>query len=176
MRIRTRTQQLTFCALFAALTAILAQIAIPIGPVPISMAMLAVFIAGGLLGPAYATLSMVVYVALGAVGVPVFAMFTGGVSIITGPTGGYIAGYIAAAWLTGLIISRWGDNIWKSVIAMAAGLALCYLLGTVWFMISTGTGLIPALLGCVAPFLPGDAAKITLAAVVVSALKKRMAW
>ena len=85
-----RDRKITFCALFAALTAILSQIAIPIGPVPINLATLAVFIAGGLMGPVWGAVSMIVYVALGAVGVPVFAMFTGGISIIVGPTGGYI--------------------------------------------------------------------------------------
>ncbi|MBC8570319.1 biotin transporter BioY [Zongyangia hominis] len=176
MTTKSRTQKITFCALFAALTAILSQLAIPIGTVPINLAMLAVFIAGGVLGPVYGTISMVVYVALGAVGVPVFAMFTGGVAILVGPTGGYIAGYIAAAWLTGLLISKGSGKAWQSAAAMVAGLALCYLLGTAWFMVSTGTPLAAALLACVAPFLPGDAIKIAAATLVVRVLKKQLAW
>ena len=142
MQMKTSTQKITFCALFAALTAILSQIAIPIGPVPINLATLAVFIAGGLMGPVWGAVSMIVYVALGAVGVPVFAMFTGGISII----------------------------------AMVAGLAVCYALGTAWYMYSTAAGLGVSLMSCVIPFLPGDAAKIALAVITVSALRKRLAW
>ena len=176
MQMKTSTQKITFCALFAALTAILSQIAIPIGPVPINLATLAVFIAGGLMGPVWGAVSMIVYVALGAVGVPVFAMFTGGISIIVGPTGGYIIGYIAAAWLIGLIVSKWGRKAWQLVIAMVAGLAVCYALGTAWYMYSTAAGLGVSLMSCVVPFLPGDAAKIALAVITVSTLKKRLAW
>ena len=73
-------------------------------------------------------------------------------------------------------VSKWGRKAWQLIIAMVAGLAVCYALGTAWYMYSTAAGLGAALLSCVIPFLPGDAAKIALAVITVSALKKRLAW
>ena len=81
-------KKLTLCAMLAALTAVMSQLLIPIGPIPINLAMLSVFVAGGLLGSSAAALSQTVYVLMGAVGLPVFAMLTGGIGIVLGPTGG----------------------------------------------------------------------------------------
>jgi len=99
----SRTTSLVVCGLFAALTAICSYISIPLGftPVPVTLGTLAVFLAGGILGKKYGTLSITVYVILGAVGVPVFAGFRGGIGVLAGPTGGYIIGYIAAAFIVG---------------------------------------------------------------------------
>lgn len=166
------TFQLVFCALFAALTAVLSQFSIPIGPVPINLATLSVFIAGAVLGAKFGALSQLVYVLLGAAGLPVFAGFRGGVHVIVGPTGGYILGYIAAAWLVGLISRHFGGKILGLLVSMVAGLLLCYLLGTVWFIIVTKTGLWASLTLCVLPFLIGDAVKIAAAITVVPQLNK----
>ncbi|HEX3037699.1 MAG TPA: biotin transporter BioY [Oscillospiraceae bacterium] len=163
---------LTYCALFAALTAILSQVSIPIGPVPINLATLSVVIAGSVLGAKYGALSQFVYVLLGAAGLPVFAGFRGGIHAIVGPTGGYILGYIAAAWLVGQISRRFGGKIVYLIVSMAAGIALCYVLGTVWFMTVTKTGLWASLMLCVFPFLIGDAAKIAVAVALVPQLRK----
>ncbi|WP_312642569.1 biotin transporter BioY [Hydrogenoanaerobacterium sp.] len=166
------TKKMILCALFAALTAVLSQLAIPFGPVPINLAMLSVFIAGGLLGAGVALLSQAVYVLLGVIGLPVFALLTGGPGIVFGPTGGYIVGYIAAAWLVGFISSKTSKKYWQLVLAMAAGLILCYALGTAWFMFVTKNGLIQSLLLCVVPFLIGDALKIAAAAFLVTRLQR----
>jgi biotin transport system substrate-specific component len=163
---------LTYCALFAALTAILSQVSIPIGPVPINLATLSVVMAGTVLGAKYGALSQLVYVLLGAAGLPVFAGFRGGIHAIVGPTGGYILGYIAAAWLVGVMSRRLGGKIIYLIVSMAAGITLCYLLGTVWFMIVTNTGLWASLMLCVFPFLIGDAAKIAVAVALVPQLRK----
>lgn len=93
----TKIYAIIITALFAALTAVFSQISIPIGPVPVNLALLAVFTAAGLLSPGRAVLSQVVYLLLGAVGVPVFSGFRGGFAVLAGPTGGYIVGYIVAA-------------------------------------------------------------------------------
>ena len=100
---KVNTLNLVFCALFAALTAVLSQFAIPIGPVPINLATMSLFIAGAVLGSKLGGLSQLVYVLLGAAGLPVFSEFSGGLQIIAGPTGGYIIGYIATAWIVGFI-------------------------------------------------------------------------
>jgi biotin transport system substrate-specific component len=171
---RIQTWQLVLCALFAAVTAILSQLAIPIGPVPINLATFSVFCAGALLGSRLGALSQLIYVLLGAVGVPVFAMFTGGVGRLTGPTGGFIVGYAAAAWIVGTLARRWGDRFSALALAMAAGAGSYFLLGSVWFMIVTQSDLSQALMACVIPFLPGDALKILLAATLTRRLRPIM--
>lgn len=185
----TKTKYMTLCGLFAALTAICSWISIPLGftPVPMNLATLAVFLAGGLLGPKYGSLSITVYALAGAVGAPVFAGFRGGLSVLAGPTGGYIIGYIAAALIAGLLCagavksavadSNGEGNILKSgivrtVLALVAALVACYALGTVWFIISTHTNPAAALISCVIPFLPGDAIKIAAGTILLQKLRK----
>lgn len=169
-----KTKMMILCALFAALTAVCSMISIPLPftPVPINLATLSVFLAGGLLGSKYGALSQLVYVVLGAVGLPVFHNFTGGLGIITGPTGGYIIGYVAAAWLIGFLAEKTGRGFYRNIVGMAAGLAVCYALGTLWFMYLTSTGLTAALMLCVVPFLIGDAIKIGAGAILVKKLHR----
>jgi biotin transport system substrate-specific component len=161
------------CALFAALTAVLSQVVIPIGPVPINLATFAVFCAGALLGSRLGALSLAVYAALGAVGAPVFAMFRGGLGALAGPTGGSIVGYIPAAFLTGLLIEKINksNKIYPYPAAMLTGMFSCFILGTAWFVVSTGTGLAEALMLCVVPFLPGDFLNIAAATLLARRLR-----
>ncbi len=188
-----RTTALVLCGVFAAIMAVCSFITIPLGftPIPINLATLGVFLTGGLLGKKYGSISIMVYILLGGVGVPIFAGFKGGLGVLAGPTGGYIIGYLAAVFLTGLLVeftfaktsAGIGANKNGSVtkyrtlrfigiiLAMIVGLAACYALGTAWFMISTGTGLGAAMISCVIPFLPGDAIKIIAAALLTQKLK-----
>ncbi len=177
------------CGLFAAITAVCSFITIPLGftPVPINLGTLAVSLTGGILGKKYGTISMTVYVLLGAAGVPVFAGFRAGISVLAGPTGGYIIGYIAAVFIIGVLAdvlvnrsaagrqtasgSRAVRETLLYALVMLIGLLICYAFGTAWFMISTGTGLWAAMLSCVIPFLPGDALKIIVAAILVKKLR-----
>ena len=177
------------CGLFAAITAVCSFITIPLGftPVPINLGTLAVFLTGGILGKKYGTISMTVYVLLGAAGVPVFAGFRAGISVLAGPTGGYIIGYIVAVFIIGVLAdvlvkrstaggrtASGGRAVRETLLyalAMVVGLLICYAFGTAWFMISTGTGLWSAMLLCVIPFLPGDALKIIVAAILVKKLR-----
>ncbi len=165
-------KDMVLCALLAAMTGILSQIGIPIGEIPINLALFSVYLAGGLLGSYKGAVSMVVYVMMGAMGLPVFSNFRGGLSVLAGPTGGYILGYLFAALVVGMVSTYWGDAFWKMAIGMTGGLALCYLFGTIWFVLLTGKGLAAALSTCVIPFLPGDAVKIISAAILVPELKK----
>ncbi|MDR3243066.1 MAG: biotin transporter BioY [Clostridiales Family XIII bacterium] len=164
------TANMMLCALFAALSAILSQISVPIGPVPINLTHISVFLAAGLLGARYGVVSQAVFVFLGAVGVPVFSKFSGGIGTILGPTGGFIAGYIACVFLTGLIIDRYGKSVRVLSAAMICGLLATYLPGILWFMHVAGTGAAEALFICVIPFLPGDALKIVLSVILVKRL------
>lgn len=161
------------CGLFAALNAICAQIFIPLGftPVPMNLGTLGVFLTGGLLGRKYGVISMSVYVLLGAAGIPVFSGFQGGIGILAGPTGGYIAGYILAVFIIGLILDKGYAKLTLRILSMIAGLTACYCLGTLWFMTSTGTGITAAFVSCVLPFLPADAVKILAASVLIKRLR-----
>ena len=180
---RSTISYLLLAALMAAVCAVCSWISIPLPftPVPLNLGTLAVFLAGGLLGWRYGSISVLVFVLLGAAGLPVFHGFTGGVGIITGPTGGYIAGYIVAAFLTGLMTDTYfkGHSFDSSkaavytvlALAMTLGLAACYALGTAWFMHISSTDFKAALIMCVVPFLPGDAVKIAAAAILVRKLR-----
>lgn len=108
MKRKIATKDLVLTALFAALTAVLAQIQLPIGPVPFNLAVFGAFLAGMLLEPAWAAASMGVYMLLGAVGIPVFAGFMGGPAVLLGKTGGYVIGYIFIALATALAVKRSG--------------------------------------------------------------------
>lgn len=168
-----KTRNLILCAFFAAITAVLSQIIIPIPLlVPINLATLSVLLAGGLLGAAGGAVSQAVYVLMGALGVPVFANFHGGFQTIAGPTGGYIIGYILCAWLTGLLLRRLPQTIVFHMLAMVIGTLALYTLGTAWFMYLQNVALLPALGMCVIPFLAGDAFKIVLAAFLVKKIGK----
>ena len=169
-----KTKQMILCALFAALTAVCSMISIPLPftPVPINLATLSVFLAGGLLGSKNGAVSQLVYVILGAVGLPVFHSFTGGFGVLAGPTGGYLIGYVAAAWLIGFMLEKLGHGFIKNMIGMITGMAICYMLGTLWFMYLTSTGLAAAMMLCVVPFLIGDAIKIVAGSFLVEKLHK----
>lgn len=167
MNERTKTKQYILCALFVAFSAICAQIVIPIQPVPITLGTLAILMAGAMLGPKYGAMAVLVYVLLGLVGVPVFSMGRAGVSIIAGPSGGFVMSWVFVAAVTGWLADRLGRSYPSLVIAMIAGTIVCYILGVGWFMFLTGTGLWPALVACMFPFLPGDTAKIIVGAFLV---------
>ena len=173
---KINTKKMILYALFAALTAVLSQIAVPLPftPVPVNLATLSVLLAGGILGAKGGAVSQTVYVLIGAVGVPVFSNFTGGFAKLAGPTGGYIAGYIAAAWLVGFLTSNRKKNLPNLILSMAAGILLCYMLGTAWFMILTKNTLLQSLTLCVIPFLIGDALKIAAAGFFVWKLKDKI--
>lgn len=159
-----RLRRMMLCALFTALTAVCSQIALPMPwGIPVNLALFAVYLAGVRLGPVWGAVSQLVYLALAAVGVPVMAELSGGPAALFGRTGGYAIGYLAAALITGALAAR-RQTFLRFCLAMAAGCAGCYALGTVWFMAVSGIGLWQSLTLCVLPFLPGDAVKILLGA------------
>lgn len=164
---------MALCGLFAAITAVLSQIAIPIGPVPINLATFAVFCAGALLGSKLGSISLIVWAILGAFGVPVFSMFRGGLGTLLGPTGGYIIGYIPAAFVIGLVIEKFTklNKFCTYLIAMFIGMCIYFFLGTLWYMFSTKSALWSALTVCVFPFLIGDFLKLFVATLISQKLR-----
>lgn len=157
-------RMLLLCALFAALTAVCAQISIPIGAVPVTLSLLPLLLASALLPWRYAGLTALVYLLMGLVGLPVFSGLSGGPGKLFGVTGGYILGYLPCAALSGWLMEKWGRAFGRQCGAMALGVAACYAFGTAWFMATKHVGLWASLTMCVLPFLPGDAVKIALAA------------
>ena len=164
-----RVKDMTLIGVTAALLCIAGPFTIAIGPVPLSLATFAVYLAGAVLGWKRGTAAVVVYLLIGMTGVPVFSGFTGGFQKLAGVTGGYLVGYVICALVTGLGAGapRQIRPAWILPACMVAGTAALYLLGTAWFMAQTGKALGAALSLCVIPFLPGDAVKI-IAAVLIS--------
>ena len=167
---RGKTYRMAMTALMAAVTCVLAPMAIPIGPVPISFTNLAIYLSLYLLGWKRGTVSYLVYVLIGAVGVPVFSGFTGGLGKLAGATGGYIVGFIPMAVIAGLVIDRY-RNRGLQLAGMIVGTAVCYAFGTAWFVTvylqgGKAVSVLSALLLCVVPYLLPDLLKLTLAAVI----------
>jgi len=169
---RVKTLDLAVCALFAALSAVLSQITIPIGIVPINLTHISLFLAAGLLGSRYGTFSQIVYVIMGAIGLPVFSGLSGGMGVVLNATGGFIFGYIICTFVTAYIIERFGSSYKVLFPAMYAGWVVTYAIGIPWFMFATETSsLTAAVSACMIPFLPGDLAKTILSAVLINRLR-----
>lgn len=163
---------MVYAALLAALTAVGAYIAVPIGPVPIVLQNLFVLLAGLLLGSRWGLASMAVYVLAGAVGLPVFASGAGGLGVLAGPTGGYLIGFVAAAFVVGLIVEKTGAKRLWDVTAMIVGSLIIYLPGVIWLKVVTGMTWKAAMAAGVLPFLIGDALKIAVAAAIAPHLRQ----
>lgn len=172
----SRLRSMMLCALFAALTSVCSQIAIPTPwGVPINLALFSVYMAGTMLGAAGGFVSQLVFVALAAVGLPVLAGFAGGPAAIFGLTGGYVVGYVLAALIVGFLAAHGRRTVPFLCLYMVVGCAACYLLGTLWFSVLSGNGFVTSLAMCVFPYLPCDVFKILLAAVMTRALDRRLA-
>lgn len=177
-------RRLALIALMAAVICVLSPLAIPLsGGVPISLATLAVMLAGAVLGPVDGMLATLVFLALGMVGVPVFSAYQAGIGVLFGKTGGFILGYIPLALCSGLFLGKEPlhrkpsfKKLLPAIGGMALGTVLLYAFGTAWFLVLTHAPLKLALTACVLPFLPGDALKMVvvcaLAPVLRAALQK----
>lgn len=161
-------------SLFAALTAVGAYLAIPIGPVPIVLQNMFVFLAGLLLGPRWGSASVALYLLAGICGLPVFAGGTGGIGRFAGPTGGFLVGYLPAVALVGWVARRRKGGVGRDVAAMALGAAALYACGVPWLAAVTGLPFAKALAVGVLPFLPGDAVKIVAAALIARSVRPLM--
>lgn len=169
------TRDMAYVAIFAVTIAICSWISIPT-TVPFTLQTFAVFLAVGVLGGRRGTFAVLVYILLGAVGLPVFAGFSGGLGALLGSTGGYIIGFLFSALLYWGMTKTLGDKTPVMVAAMVLGLIVCYAFGTVWFMTvyaqnSGAIGLGTALAWCVFPFIIPDLVKIALAVGLTRLLK-----
>ena len=175
-RKRVSVYDLVMVALFAALIAVCAWITIP-GAVPFTLQTMGVFLAVGLLGGKRGTAAVLVYILLGAVGMPVFSGFSGGVGRLLGTTGGYIIGFLVAALAMWAMEAIFGKAKWVLPVSMLLGLLLCYAFGTAWFLVlytqTKGAISVASVLSmCVVPFIIPDLLKIALALLLTSRLSK----
>ena len=168
------SKDLAVCGLFAAVTAVLTQISLPLGAVPFSLGILGAMLTGVALGPKLAFFSQLSFLLLGAVGAPVFTQFQGGPQKLLGPTGGYLLGYLVMAPVISLLCGPVGFRFGRAFAAAVCGVLCCYVFGTAWLAFSTGIGVKAAILTGALPFLPLDIVKAALAAVVGPRLRKRL--
>ena len=176
---RLRALALAYLALFAVLMAVCAWITVPL-PKPLvqfTLQTFAMFMALTTLGGRRGLYAMVVYLLLGAVGVPVFSGFRGGLGVLLDTTGGYIIGFAAAALVYWLLTAKLGDSLPVKIAACVLGLAVCYAFGTAWFLVlyarTTGPiGVTTALSWCVLPYIVPDLLKLALAVVLSGRIKK----
>ena len=191
---KKKTIQMVQTALFSGILCVLAPIALPVpgSPVPLSLATFAVYLTGMILGAKQGVLSVLVYLFLGMVGLPVFSGFSGGVGVLLGPTGGYLLGYIPCVLIIGVLADK---KIYRKEklktdlindykkplkttlyygVAMSVGTILCYLVGTVWFVcVMDGSySFVQALIVCVVPYPAFDAMKIVAAAAIGVPLRR----
>lgn len=171
------TRNIAFIAFLTAIMCVIAPISIPMVPVPITLATLAVYLIGGLLDYKRATIPVIAYILIGIIGVPVFSKYSAGPVIFAGPTGGFILGYIIGVFAQALLTTWKKDKFYIYPLAMILGTVFIYGFGLVWFMFYMNTAnkevtLASALMACVVPFLIGDAIKITVASVVSYRLRK----
>lgn len=169
-KVKFTVRDMCFIAMFAVIIAVCSWISVPL-TVPITFQTFGVFAALGVLGGKKGTIAVIVYVLLGAVGLPVFAGFKLGIGTLLGTTGGYIIGFVLSGIVYWAITDKFGTKLAVTVIAMALGLLVCYAFGTAWFMIvytrSKGAVTLWSALGwCVFPFIIPDAIKIALAILV----------
>ena len=172
-----KTRDIVYMSVFTAMISICSWISIP-ASIPFTLQTMGVFMTVGLLGGKRGTLTVLTYILLGAIGIPVFAGFTGGVSVLLGTTGGYIIGFLLSALLMWGIETIMGRNQIALAFSMVAGLIVCYVFGTAWFMLiytqhSGVIGLSTVLGLCVIPFIIPDLIKIGVALFLINRLKKR---
>lgn len=183
---KLNTRRLAVCAVMAAVMCVIAPISIPIGPISITGGTLAIYLSVYLLGGAWGAASVLVYLLVGFVGVPVFSNYMGGAARLLGPTGGYLVGYLPMAFLAGLIIEqtwrRLGGQDKKSAalalavqfLAMVLGTAVLYAFGTTWYCFQAGVDLQKALAACVFPFIPFDLMKMAAALLLGFPIRRRL--
>lgn len=160
-------------ALMTAVLCIIGPFSVPIGPVPLSLALVGIYLSAYLLGAKKGTIAVFLYILLGTLGLPVFTGFAGGVAKLFGPTGGYIAGYILTALICGFFVER-TDKIYIQFVGMVLGLIACYTLGTIWFMFQAHVSVAEALATCVIPFVAFDLIKIALGMGLGLTIKKAL--
>ena len=165
-----------YAALFAALTAVLGFVSIPLpfSPVPVSGQSLGIMLAGSILTARQAVFSVLTFILIGTAGVPVFSGFAGGIGVVFGPRGGYYFGFLIGVVVIALVRGN-KNNIWCLALANSiGGIIIVYLFGVLWLSFVTGMGVEKAFMAGVLPFIPGDLFKVFVATIIGGAINKRL--
>lgn len=170
----SKIKKLVICSLCCALTCVCAVITIPIGVIPITLATVPVYISGAVLGSGYGAISQILYLLLVFVGLPFTSKLVGGAAYFTGPTAGYMVGYVPMAFIVGYVYKTFTasrrrilDKMFMFFVGAVIGTLVCYLFGTAWFSFQSKVKFLNALKVCVYPFLIGDFIKILVSMLIV---------
>ncbi|MFL0269729.1 biotin transporter BioY [Candidatus Clostridium radicumherbarum] len=174
MEKKSNTFEIVYMGLMAAVICILGPLSIPIGVVPISFTNLAVYIVIYSLGMKKGSISYIIYMLLGFVGLPVFSNFSGGPSKLFGPTGGYIIGFFFMALIAGFFIDKYFDKWYFCILGMVLGTAVCYIFGSFWLAYEAHLSASKAFAVGVIPFIPGDLTKILIASILGPQIRQRL--
>lgn len=176
MTTRSNLIDFIYASLFAALTAVLGFVSIPLpfSPVPVSGQSLGIMLAGSILTMRQAALSVLTFILLGAIGIPVFSGFVGGLSVVIGPRGGYYLGFLLGVIAIALLKGK-NNNPWRLAFANCiGGIIFVYLFGILWLGFITNMGIEKAFMAGALPFLPGDLFKIFVATTIGVAINRRL--
>lgn len=171
-QLKLRTMIVT--ALFAAIIGVLAQITIPLPLVPITGQTLAIGLAATILGSRYGTVAVILYLIIGSAGVPVFAEFSGGISKLIGPTGGFLVGFLPATFVIGFYMEKFGYTYRHAIVANIIGMLITLAFGTAWLKISAQLSWTAALASGFTPFLIVGVIKAMLASWIGIVLRNRL--
>ena len=160
---------MVLCSLFAALTAVCAWLSFPVADIAFTMQTFAVFLTLGILGGKWGTVSILIYLMMGTVGLPVFSGFQGGIGALLGVTGGYIWGFLFSG------LTYWSLERVSKPLAMIAGLIACYACGSAWFLVYAGEASLGfVLLKCVVPYILPDAVKLSMAMTLSTRISRQL--
>lgn len=173
-RYSMKAQKIALTGILAAIICLLAPLSIPAGTIPISLATFAVYITACTVNIKHSVSAVIIYILLGAAGLPVFSAFRGGFNMLIGITGGYLFGYIPCALIIGLLTGKYESKKYIYPVSIILGSAVCYSIGTIWYMLQTKSSFYAAFAVCVLPFIIGEAIKIFAASAIGFTLRKRL--
>ncbi len=171
---KSKTASLTSVALLSAVLCVLGPLSIPIGPVPVTLGVLGVFLCATILGPKKGAAAVTLYLLIGLAGLPVFSGFAGGPGKLFGPTGGYLLGYLPLVVLSGIFVDRFYKNVFLQAAGMLIGLTTLYLTGTLWLSYQASMPFTAAAAAGVLPFIPFDIAKLAAAIAIGRAIRSAL--
>ena len=171
---RISTSTMTMVALMAAVLCVLAPFSIPIGPIPISMATLGLYLTVIVLGGKKAIIVCLMYLLIGFVGVPVFSGFSGGPMKLIGPTGGYFFGYLLLTLIAGWFVDKFPKKRELCLLGFFLGTMACYVVGTIWLVFQMQMNFKSAFMIGVVPFLPGDVIKMIMALWIGNTIRRQV--
>lgn len=171
---RTKTKNMIIIAMYAAILSLLAQVTIPLPLIPITGQTLAIGLIATIIGSKFSAYTVLVYLALGTIGVPVFSGFTSGLGILFGPTGGYLFGFLPAAFLTGYWLEKRGFTMTQAIMANLLGMVVTLVCGALWLKAAASLSWNTAVLTGITPFIPVGILKAFIAAYLGILIRKRL--